>query len=88
MAGNNSVEESLPSGFPITPSELVLRFSYPEGERRLSFKNYGGWNLEAWRNQCRTKLRELLNFHAPEPCVVKELRRRTPEWRSRPWSCR
>jgi len=75
VVNSNSGDHALGSGFLITPSELVLQFSYPEGERRLSFKNRSGEDLETWRNQCRAKLGELLNFRTPEPCPVKELRR-------------
>jgi dienelactone hydrolase len=72
---SSSGNGALGSGFLITPSELVLKFSYPDGERHLSFKNGGTEDLEAWRNRCKAKLGELLNFQAPEPRPVKELRR-------------
>jgi dienelactone hydrolase len=75
IVNSSSGNGALGSEFLITPAELVLKFSYPDGERRLSFKNGSSEDLEAWRNQCKAKLGELLSFQAPEPCPVKELRR-------------
>lgn len=67
--------EIFDSEFLTRPSELVLKFSYPQGARRLSFNNNRQKEFETWRRQCKSKLIELFNFEPPEPCPVRELRR-------------
>ena len=74
-----SPEDTAP-GFPgpdflIKPSELTLKFSYPAGARRLSFVNNTRLDSELWRERCKSKLIQLLNFEAPKPCPVREVRR-------------
>jgi dienelactone hydrolase len=61
--------------FLIQPAELRLAFHRGPGVRALSFANYQG-SAEAWRVQCRAKLRELLGPEAPTAGPVRQLRRR------------
>ena len=61
--------------FLIKPSELTLKFSYPAGARRLSFVNNSRMDSEIWRERCKFKLIQLLNFEQPKSCPVRELRR-------------
>ncbi len=76
MDGNAAPQaEFLDPEFLVKPSELILKFSYPQGARRLSFKNNPQKGFETWRQECKSKLVELLDFRAPEPCPVRELRR-------------
>ena len=63
--------------FLIQPSELTLKFAYPEGVRRLGFAGYEG-SLEAWREECKAKLSGLLVVATPSPCAVRVLRQ--TEW--------
>jgi dienelactone hydrolase len=63
------------SDFLVQPSELTLKFSYPEGARRLSFVNDARVDMDLWRERCKGKLLQLLNFEMPQPCPARELRR-------------
>jgi dienelactone hydrolase len=77
---SNADDPAQTPGFPgpdflIKSSELTLRFSYPAGARRLSFVNNTRLDSELWRERCKAKLIQLLNFEAPKPCTVRELRR-------------
>ena len=67
---SHSLEES----FFITPSELMLAFSHPEGARKLSFHTFQG-NAEQWKKEAKNKLTELLKVSKPSRCEVKELRK-------------
>jgi dienelactone hydrolase len=65
---------SLEESFFITPSELRLAFSHPEGARKLSFHTFQG-TAEQWKEEAKNKLGELLKVSKPSPCEVKELRK-------------
>ena len=65
--------ELVSENFFLTPSELTLRFSHPEGARRLSFSKFEG-KAEQWRAEARAKLAELLKVSDPEPCDVIQVR--------------
>jgi dienelactone hydrolase len=76
----NADDSAQAPGFPgpdflIKPSELTLKFSYPAGARRLSFVNNSRMDSEIWRERCKFKLIQLLNFEQPKSCPVRELRR-------------
>jgi dienelactone hydrolase len=76
-----AAEEAAPAAefpgveFLVKPSELTLKFSYPSGERRLSFSENPRPDFAAWRKKVVAKLMELLHFETPIPCPVRELRR-------------
>ena len=79
-AAANADDSAQAPGFPgpdflIKPSELTLKFSYPAGARRLSFVNNSRMDSEIWRERCKFKLIQLLNFEQPKSCPVRELRR-------------
>ena len=79
-AAANADDSAQAPGFPgpdflIKPSELTLKFSYPAGARRLSFVNNSRMDFTAWRERCKSKLIQLLNFEQPKSCPVRELRR-------------
>jgi cephalosporin-C deacetylase-like acetyl esterase len=65
--------ELVAENFFLTPSELTLRFSHPEGARRLSFGKFEG-EAEQWRGEAKTKLSELLKVSDPDPCDVTRAR--------------
>jgi dienelactone hydrolase len=67
---SHSLEES----FFITPSELTLAFSHPEGARKLSFQTFQG-TAEQWKEEAKKKLTVLLKVSKPPRCEVKELRK-------------
>jgi len=64
---------SLEESFFITPSELTLAFSHPEGARKLSFQTYQG-SAEQWKEEAKKKLTELLKVSDPPSCEVRVLR--------------
>ena len=64
---------SLEESFFITPSELTLAFSHPEGARKLSFHKFQG-SAEQWKKEAKNKLTELLKVSNPPLSEVKELR--------------
>jgi dienelactone hydrolase len=59
--------------FFIKPTDVNRRLLRAEGERRLAFERHTG-KYEAWREQAKEKLAELLHVSQPKPCVVKEVR--------------
>lgn len=65
--------QSLEESFFITPSELALAFSHPEGVRKLSFHIFQG-SSEQWKEEAKKKLTELLNVADPPSCEVRVLR--------------
>lgn len=73
-ACRRQAERAPGADFLIEPSELRLAFHRGPGARALSFGNHQGL-AEAWRAQCRAKLRELLGLEAPTAGPVRELRR-------------
>ncbi len=59
--------------FPVRADELHLSFSYPPGERRLSFAKCAT-DPQGWRMSAKQKLVELLGLQPIEPCEVITLR--------------
>jgi hypothetical protein len=70
-----SAAETLDPLFLITESELDLKFEYSGATRNLSFHNFKG-TRQAWLEQCRSKLRELMALSDPSPGPVRELRKK------------
>ncbi len=56
--------------FYIKHDELNLRFSHPQGARKLSFKNFTG-SAEEWKESCRSQLIKLLGLEKPTACKVQ-----------------